>query len=138
VSAAFSGKGPRPWLAFPALILLGVCQMMLGFGSNLHWAVVWVTVAGFMFVGTMIRLGTALIQVTPDAFRGRVTSLQQIGFRAGQPLGALLAGLIAARLGIVRAFWGFGGLLIVGLLVLLACRGPRSLRSLEKAIPAND
>jgi len=111
ISALQSRNGPLPWLAFPALICLGACQVLMGFGGSYGWVALLVAVSGLTFVGTMIRLGTAILQATPDEFRGRVTSLQQICFRSGQPLGALLAGLLARQLGIRTAFWVFGGLL---------------------------
>jgi len=127
ISALHSKKGPLPWLALPALAVLGVCQIGLSFGGPFNLAAVIIVVAGFMFVGTMIRLGTAILQSTPDLFRGRVTSLQQIGFRAGQPVGALLAGLLAKYMGIRTAFWLFGGLLAVTVPIFLI--GMRRLRT---------
>ena len=57
------------------MIGLGVCQVTLGFGEKLGLAAVLVALTGLAFVGTMIRLGTAILQVTPDEFRGRMTSL---------------------------------------------------------------
>src|SRR5207248_4566081 len=93
-----------------------------------------IAVAGLAFVGTMILLGTAILQVTPDPFRGRVTSLQQVCFRAGQPLGALLAGLLARRLGIGAAFCGFGGLLLLAIPALLVL-GLRTLRGATDTKP---
>ena len=119
ISALQSRRGPMPWLAFPALAVLGVCQVGLGFGGPFAFAAVIIAVAGFVFVGTMIRLGTAILQCTPDLFRGRVTSLQQIGFRAAQPAGALLAGLLARYWGISTAFWVFGCLSLVITPILL-------------------
>jgi predicted MFS family arabinose efflux permease len=118
VVSALLGKGPMPWLALPALMVLGGGQVSLAFGGHFVWAAGLVTVAGFAFVGTMIRLGTAILMMTPDDFRGRVSSLQQICFRAGQPLGALLAGVVAQHLGIRAAFWTFGGVLLVAITAL--------------------
>src|SRR5665213_1267903 len=68
ISALHSKKGPLPWLALPALAVLGVCQIGLSFGGPFNLAAVIIVVAGFMFVGTMIRLGTAILQSTPDLF----------------------------------------------------------------------
>jgi predicted MFS family arabinose efflux permease len=65
-----------------------------------------------LFVGTMVRLGTAIIQTTPDEFRGRVSAFQQLLFRSGQPLGALLAGIAGKRLGIRMSFSAFGFILV--------------------------
>jgi hypothetical protein len=67
-----------------------------------------VAVAGFAFVGTMIRIGTTILLITPDVFRGRISGFQQLCFRVAQPLGALLAGLIAQHLSIRMSFGVFG------------------------------
>lgn len=130
ISALHSRRGPLPWLAFPGLIVLGICQIALGFGGSYVWVALTVALAGLVFVGTMIRLGTAILKATPDEFRGRVTSLQQICFRASQPLDALLAGLVARHFGIRIAFWSIGGLLMVSMLVMLLT-GVTTLRSAQ-------
>ncbi len=65
----------------------------------------------------MIRLGTAIIQSSADEYRGRVTSLQSLGFRLGQPLGALVAGLFAREFGIRIAFWTSGAAMVAAVLV---------------------
>src|SRR5207247_3076135 len=37
ISALQSRNGPLPWLAFPALICLGACQVLMGFGGSYGW-----------------------------------------------------------------------------------------------------
>src|SRR5207248_8666938 len=83
-----------------------------------HMAVLLTVLAGMGFVGAMIRLGTIILQDTPDDYRGRVTSLQQVCFRAGQPLGAIAAGAMARTLGVRTSFAIFGvALVVVGVTV---------------------
>jgi predicted MFS family arabinose efflux permease len=133
VSALHSRSGPLPWLAYPSLCILGLCQIGVAFDSKFAWVAILVGVAGFAFVGTMIRLGTALLLVTPDEFRGRVTSLQQMSFRFAQPVGALAVGVIASIFGIRIAFWAFGGLLLGSVALLLAIGFP-SLRQIARPL----
>jgi MFS family permease len=72
--------------------------------------------AGLAFVWTMIQSGSALLMATPAELRGRVSSLQQMCFRVGQPMGGLAAGI---ALEITSAPWVFAGFGIVGTCVLL-------------------
>ena len=104
----------------------------VGFTWPIPVMVALIAVAGFTFISTMIRLGTAIVQVSPDEYRGRVTSLQSLGFRLGQPLGALTAGFVARALGLQIAFWSFGAMMIVS--VLLARQVSHSLR-MHKLMP---
>ena len=115
----------RRWLTYLPLIVLGVAEAALGFGGSLWLATTLVAVSGLTFVGTMIRLGTAILQTTPDEFRGRVTAFQQMAFRAAQPLGALLAGTIARALGVPIAFWSFGLVLILCIICVALWHGHR-------------
>jgi predicted MFS family arabinose efflux permease len=101
----------QPIVIMAAVTCVGVCEIFLAFS---HWslAVLIVGIAGMAFVGVMIQLGTTILQTTDDAYRGRVTSLQQVCFRAGQPLGAVVAGIIGQHWGIQMSFWTFGAALI--------------------------
>jgi predicted MFS family arabinose efflux permease len=119
VSAVTGRHGPMAWLAAVALFIVGACQVLLARRDGLPLAMVVVAVAGFCFVGGMIRLGTALLLATPDGFRGRVSSLQQICFRAGQPAGALVAGFAARRFGLPTAFCTFGAAAILAAICLI-------------------
>jgi len=96
---------------FAALAALGLTQATIAFSDEIFLTTAMIVLAGLFFVGAMIRLGTTILQTTPDPFRGRVSSFQQLSFRSGQPLGALVAGFIARQYGIRVAFCAFGGLL---------------------------
>ena len=94
-----------------SLACVGACEVLLAF-SSWNVAVLMVALAGFGFVGAMIHLGTSLLQNTPDKYRGRVTSLQQVCFRGAQPLGALVGGIVGQHLGVRATFGGFGAMLL--------------------------
>jgi len=89
--------------------------------SRFQWpiavVVLLVALSGFAFISTMIGLGTAIIQSSPDEYRGRVTSLQSLGFRLGQPLGSLVAGFVAHEFGVQIAFWTFGAIMIAAVFI---------------------
>ena len=113
IASAMLGKHRARSFAIALLVAaIGVAQSALAF-STWTVATVLVALAGVAFVGTMIQLGTTILLDTEDAYRGRVTSLQQMCFRIGQPLGAFIGGIIADQTGIGFVFGLFGGLLIV-------------------------
>lgn len=112
-AASATGEKLRAIWIKGAPLGLGMSQIGLAMVTNLPTALLLVFVAGFCLVGGMIQLGTEILQTTPDAMRGRITSFQQMGFRMAQPSGAMLAGLIATTWGIRVAFWSCGILLLV-------------------------
>ncbi len=116
--AAFDhGKASRVW-NFALLVALGLAQGAVGYAGPFSIATFFAAAAGLCFVGAMIRLGTSILQATPDLFRGRVSSFQQVAFRSGQPLGALTAGIAARHLGLRSTFGIFSVVLIACVLVL--------------------
>ena len=118
-----SRNAPTPWRAFPVLMALGACEIVMGLTEQRWLAIVMIGFAGCMFVGTMARLNTAILYSTPDRFRGRTMSFHQISFRIGLPIGGLIAGGIAQSISIERAFWVFGvGMLLVVPVIFLLVR----------------
>ena len=112
-----SRRGPKPCRAVPYLIIYGTCLIAVAFQLPIPIVVLFVALSGFAFINTMIRLGTAIIQSSPDEYRGRVTSLQSLGFRVGQPLGSLTAGFVAREFGVQIAFWTFGAIMIAAVFI---------------------
>jgi MFS family permease len=108
-----SRRGPKPCRAVPYLTIFGLCLVAVPFQWPLPVSIALVAVGGFSFISTMVRLGTAIIHISPDEYRGRITSLQSLGFRLGQPLGSLAAGFLARALGLQIAFASFGFVMIV-------------------------
>jgi MFS family permease len=121
VAAAFvalrSRSSPKPCRAVPYLTVYGACLIAVASHLPVPIVVLLVALAGFAFISTMIRLGTALLQSSPDEYRGRVTSLQSLGFRLGQPLGSLVAGFFAHNFGVQIAFWTFGAVMIAAVFI---------------------
>jgi MFS family permease len=93
------------------------CGLGLPFGAVVAAAGLW-GLAGAVF----LNMGRTLFQErAPDAERGRVLAVNQLGFMATGPLGAFLSGLAAGRLGPRPALVGFGaGMLVLVVAVTLA------------------
>ena len=97
-----------------AAIVVGICHVVMAWANRTVLAVGIAGIAGMAFVGAMIELGTELLSQTPDALRGRISGVQQLSFRAAQPLGGLLASLVAGYAGLQTAFVVFGAVLSLG------------------------
>ena len=82
------------WLALPALYLVGMGSMLMAASTN-----------------------TVLQSIVPDELRGRVASLYVMSFLGVSPLGALLAGWVAERIGPPATLAGCGALALVATLV---------------------
>jgi len=95
IGFALAGQLGNVWLGMPMVVLMGA-----GIGA------------------TNIAGNTRLQQQAPDSLRGRVISIfgsMRFGFDA---LGGLLAGALAAHLGVLPVTFGLGVLLLVGCLLL--------------------
>lgn len=103
-------------LALAAASVMG-CGLGLPFPFVVAAGLAW-GLAGAVF----LNMGRTLFQVrAPEAERGRVLAVNQLGFMAAAPLGALLAGLVASELGPRAALLGAGaGMLGLVTLVTLA------------------
>jgi hypothetical protein len=101
-------------LALAATSVIG-CGLGLPFpfvvGAGFAWGL-----AGAVF----LNMGRTLFQVrAPEAERARVLAVNQLGFMAAGPLGALLSGLVAGELGPRTALVAFG----TGMLALVGVVG---------------
>lgn len=102
-------------LALAAASVIG-CGLGLPFPFVVCAGLAW-GLAGAVFVNT----GRTLFQMrAPEAERARVLAVNQLGFMAAAPLGALLSGLVAGALGPRTALVAFGAgmLALVGLVGL--------------------
>jgi MFS family permease len=96
-----------------------------------HWLAPWqaATIAGVLLVGSgigasFLPLTTAQIsKVAPDHIRGAVVGLERTVLRAGQGLGAIVAGVFAQWLGSAALAIGIGGAVGVAGTLLAALRG---------------
>ena len=104
------------WLFAGVAMTIGIAA--LGMASNLHFALVCYAIAG---TGTLAYLGATntLIQtLAPDELRGRAVSVYTMIALGVVPLGTLVVGTLAARIGLHATFASLGilsGALIIGI-----------------------
>ncbi len=116
----------------------------IGFGLSLvlfawsrHFALSCVLLAltGFAMMAQMASSNTLVQSMTPDALRGRVMALYSMMFIGMTPIGALVAGAVAERLG-VPATITIGGCVCMLAGVSFGVRLPRLRADARELIPA--
>ena len=109
-----------------ALLLGGVTLVLLGFtGAVAATPVLMATVAGIGFALTIVVSGgnVLLQQHVPEQLRGRVSSLFVVVFNGAMPVGALVLGALADRIGAARAIVVAGT--VAGISAAIALLGAR-------------
>jgi len=92
----FHGLGR--WVAASALGF-GLALAGFAYSRSLWLALPLLLLAGFCYMVEMAATNTLLQMMVPDGFRGRVMSIYAMMFLGMAPLGGLLAGGLAHRLG---------------------------------------
>ncbi len=107
----------------------GAC--MIGFGlSTAFWLSALLLLVSGIFDGVSVVLRSTILQLaTPDAMRGRVSSVNSIFISSSNELGAFYSGAMARLLGLVPSVV-IGGLLTIGVVGVTAVRAPK-LRRLD-------
>ena len=86
------------------MILCGICFILFGNSTNLTWSLILMLPVGFSIMGQMASSNTLVQSLVPDQMRGRIMSFHAMMFMGGAPIGALLSGLSADKLGIPATF----------------------------------
>jgi MFS family permease len=100
LAIAWLGKYKR--MGLTALVTQGISGLLIiGFASS---RMLWVSEALLFFFGMTLMIVfstvTSLVQlIAPDELRGRVMSIYMVAFRGGMPLGSLISGYFASRIG---------------------------------------
>lgn len=118
-AARTSYKGLAKWIAAMSVI----CAIGLIAFSTSH--VFWISsfvlfVVGFAATSQMAATNTTVQNRVPDELRGRVMAVYATMFMGVQPIGALLAGGIAKRVGAPMTLAFFGLLCLLGSLIFAA------------------
>ena len=119
IMALRSDQAPRPWRAFFFMTIVAGCELGLCIGGWYWLATVFVAGVGLCLVATMVGLGAGVLHATDDAYRGRVMSFHTLAFRAGQPLGSMLAGGLIALWGVRPTLALYALLIMLSLTALL-------------------
>jgi MFS family permease len=111
-------KGLARWMATMAVI----CSVCLVIFSQSH--VMWLSatvlfVVGFAATSLMAAANTTVQNRVPDELRGRVMAVYATMFMGVQPIGSLLAGGVAKRIGAPLTLTVFGLLVLLGSLVFV-------------------
>lgn len=103
-----------------ATALLGVALAAFGASRSFPLSVALIIPVGFCMVAHMTSNNTLVQVEVPDALRGRVMALHATVFMGAVPVGGLVAGLAAERLGApwTLALLGLGCLLAAGIYAL--------------------
>ncbi len=117
-SARTSYKGLARWIAAMSVIL-SVC--LIGFSQS---TVFWLSagllfVIGFAATSQMAATNTTVQNRVPDELRGRMMAVYATMFMGVQPIGSLIAGGVAKRLGAPRTLEIFGFVVLAASLVFV-------------------
>jgi MFS family permease len=118
-AARTSYKGLAKWIAAMSV----VCAIgLIGFSqSHVFWmSAAILFVVGFAATSQMAATNTTVQNRVPDELRGRVMAVYATMFMGVQPIGALLAGGVAKRIGAPATLAVFGMLCLAGSLVFVA------------------
>src|SRR4051812_23214078 len=120
---AWLGKFPR--MGLTALLMQAIYGTLIFAFSTSH--VLWVSEAILFFTGAALMMVfstvTSLVQlIAPDHMRGRVMSIYMVAFRGGMPLGSLVSGFFASKIGTPQVIAVNGVLLVVVAIYFLVIR----------------
>jgi MFS family permease len=111
-------KGLAKWIAATSTIC-AICLIVFSESKTFWLSSMVLVVVGFAATSQMAATNT-LIQIrVPDELRGRVMAVYATMFMGVQPIGALLAGVIAKKIGAPYTLTIFGVLVLAGSLFFL-------------------
>src|SRR5947207_3703314 len=111
-------KGLARWIA--ATSTTTAIGLLIFSGARVFWlCVVVLFVVGFATTSQMAATNTLMQNRVPDELRSRVLAVYATMFMGVQPIGALLAGGVAKRIGAPHALPVFGSLVLLGSLVFV-------------------
>jgi MFS family permease len=115
-----------------ATLSFGVALILFGASRALWWALLVLPFAGAGFMVEMASTNTILQTITEEHLRGRVMAFYTLAFLGTAPIGSLLAGVVADRIGAPATIVA-GGFVCVAGSVWLAVKLP-SIRELVRPI----
>ena len=111
-------QGLAEWIA--ATSLLCALGLVLFSQSRVFWlSAVTLLIIGFAATSQMAATNTIVQSRAPDRLRGRVMAVYATMFMGVQPIGALIAGGVAKRIGAPNAVATFATLCLLGSLVFI-------------------
>lgn len=117
-AARTSYKGLAKWIAVTSTIS-AVGLVIFSQTKNFWFSMAVLVVIGFTATVQMAATNTTLQNRVPDQLRGRIMAVYATMFLGVQPIGALLAGVVAKHLGAPATLAVFGTLCFVGSIVFV-------------------
>jgi MFS family permease len=112
-------KGLARWIgATCTACALGL--MVFSFAASFWLCAIVLFVVGFAATSQMAATNTIIQQRVPDEMRSRLMAVYATMFMGVQPIGALLAGVVAKHIGAPHTLLIFGSLVLAGCLVFLS------------------
>lgn len=111
-------RGLARWIAATSV----TCSMglLIFSGARILWlCLVVLFVVGFAATSQMAATNTLIQNRVPDELRSRVMAVYATMFMGVQPIGALIAGGVAKRIGAPHTLTAFGSMVLLGSLVFL-------------------
>jgi MFS family permease len=135
-AARTSYKGLARWIA----VMSVVCSLCLIVFSQSH--IFWLSsavlfVVGFAATSLMAATNTTVQNRVPDELRGRIMAVYATMFMGVQPIGSLIAGGVAKRIGAPYTLTLFGSLVLIASLVFVARVVLRLQKQAQVAAPAD-
>ncbi|HEY2845957.1 MAG TPA: MFS transporter, partial [Bryobacteraceae bacterium] len=94
--------------------LFGGGLVFLGFSRSLPLSLLLMTLTGFGMMQQMAASNTILQTIAADDKRGRVMSFYTLAILGMNPIGSLVAGAVAAKIGVPWTMIGAGGICLAG------------------------
>jgi MFS family permease len=116
LAARRSLQGLGRWIAL-ASASFGACIILFSLSRSFWLSAALLVPAGFSMMTQMASSNTLIQSMVPDELRGRVMAVYSMMFMGMAPLGALLAGTLAGRLGAPLTVALGGAVCIVGAVV---------------------
>jgi len=83
--------------------VFAICLVLFSFSKNLPFSLILLMVVGFAFMVQMAASNTIIQTIVDDDKRGRVMSFYTAAFIGMAPLGSIIAGSLASRIGATNA-----------------------------------
>ena len=111
-------KGLARWIAVTSMTC--AIGLLIFSGAKVFWlCAVVLFVVGFAATSQMAATNTLVQNRVPDELRSRVMAVYATMFMGVQPIGALIAGGFAKRIGAPRTLTAFGSMVLLGSLVFV-------------------
>lgn len=108
-----------------SLVLLPPALVVYGLATTVAVATVDLAVVGLVYIGVLSGLSTVVQLRAPPAFRGRILSFYLVALGVSYPIGSLIQGPLADRVGLAWTTGGSATVLAAGLTALALLRPGR-------------